>query len=62
MAVTQESMARMREAGRRREDSRKAGEMAAFERGRDDMLACVSSSTRRTTAAAVRDCQRQLRK
>ncbi len=60
MTVSPESLERVRQQGRNRNEDRMAGEMAAHEGGREDMLACVIDSSRLTTRAAVQECERKL--
>ncbi|MGR6966999.1 hypothetical protein ACU610_21295 [Geodermatophilus sp. URMC 61] len=57
MSVSEESLERMREAGR---TTRRADGKTATERGRDDMLVCVANSRRWATGAAIEECRRQL--
>lgn len=63
MAVKQESLNRLRDVGRSNGGTeRAAGEAAAFDQGRSEMLACVVSSKAILTSTAVRECERKLRK
>ncbi len=62
MAVRDESLERLRQSGRDNRTARAAGEMAAYEQGRTDMWECVADSSRVTTRAAIKECQRKLRR
>lgn len=59
MAVKDESMQRMREAGRR-SVTKQSAEMAAYEQGRTQMWECVASSKGLRTNTAVSECRRKL--
>ncbi len=61
MAVQDESLQRMREAGRRSVTEQAAG-MAAYEQGRTDLWECVSKSSRLKTKDAVLECRQKLTK
>ena len=61
MPVKDESLQRMREAGRR-SATQGAAEMAAYEQGRTDLWECVANSSHRTTKKAVAECRLALEK